>query len=69
MNLILMMKRKCTETITESHSQSECHYHHGNLFSACAKFAVFKNNRSGPLNALSITSFFFVCLFTQAFAL
>lgn len=67
-NLILMMKRKCTGTITESHSQSECRYHHGNISSACAKFAVLKNNRSGPLNALSITSFF-LCLFSQAFAL
>lgn len=48
-DLILMTKTKCIGTVTESHSQSKRLNHHWNLFSAYAKFAAFKNNRSGPL--------------------
>lgn len=63
MNLILMMKRKCIGTITESHSQAKSLNRHRNLSSACAKCAAFKNNRSGPLQC-TFSYFFLVPVLT-----
>lgn len=63
MNLILMMKRKRIGTITGSHSQSKSLNRHRNLYSACAKFAAFKDNRSGPLQC-TFSYFFLVPVLT-----